>query len=88
MKEDLTGCNFSLLVEQGVGMEIKAMEQILKQIDNRYEAIRVIAKEARRINNVVKQSGEEIEEKPTSIAISRIIEGKVKYRYEEPGEEQ
>ena len=69
-------------------MQIRAMEEILKEIDNRYEAIRVLAKEARNINRIIKNSEEEIEEKPTSIAIERLIEGKVKYRYVEPGEEQ
>ena len=69
-------------------MHVKAMEKILSQIDNRYEAIRVIAREARRINTIIQMSGEEIEEKPTSIAINRLVEGKVKYKYEEPGEER
>ncbi len=64
------------------------MEEILKQSENRYEAIRVMAKEARRINTLIRLSSEEIEEKPTSIAISRFIEGKVKYSYEEPEEEK
>ena len=64
-------------------METKAMEKILERVDNRYEAIRVIAKEARRINALIRLSGEEIEEKPTTIAIKRMIEGKVKYNYDQ-----
>lgn len=68
-------------------MQTKAMEEILKRIDNRYEAIRVLAREARRINNIIRMAPEEIEEKPTSIAVERLIEGKVKYDYEEPGAE-
>jgi DNA-directed RNA polymerase omega subunit len=62
------------------------MEKILETVPNRYEAIRVIAKEARRINAIIKRSGEEIENKPTSIAINRLVEGKVKYSYENPEE--
>ena len=69
-------------------METKAMELILKRVDNRYEAIRVIAKEARRINALIRLSGEEIEEKPTTIAIKRMIEGKVKYKYEQQEEQE
>ena len=69
-------------------METKAMELILEKIDNRYEAIRVIAKEARRINTLIRLSGEEVEEKPTTIAVKRTIDGKVKYSYEEQQEEQ
>ena len=65
------------------------MEKILDKIANRYEAIRVMAKEARRINTVIRLSGEEIEGKPTSIAMKRLAEGKVKFEYEkEEGEQQ
>ncbi len=69
-------------------MQTKAMELILERVDNRYEAIRVIAKEARRINALIRLSGEEIEEKPTTIAIKRMIEGKVKYKYEQQEEQE
>ncbi len=69
-------------------MKKRAMEDIILQIHNRYEAIRVLAREARRINTIIRMSGEEIEDKPTTIAINRLIEGKVKYNYEEPGKEQ
>ncbi|HSG29843.1 MAG TPA: DNA-directed RNA polymerase subunit omega, partial [Candidatus Krumholzibacterium sp.] len=65
-------------------MKTKAMEEILQRIDNRYEAIRVLAREARRINNIIRMAPEEIEEKPTTIAVNRLTEGKVKYYYEEP----
>lgn len=69
-------------------MEMESMERILTRVPNRYEAIRITAKEARRVNNLIKLSGEEIEEKPTTIAIKRLIEGKVKYAYAEQEEEQ
>ena len=62
----------------------KSMENILKVVPNRYEAIRVMAKEARRINNLIRKAGEEFEEKPTSIAMNRVIDGTVKFEYEEP----
>ena len=60
------------------------MEKILKVIGNRYEAIRVMAKEARRVNTLIRLSPDEVEEKPTTIAMNRVIDGKVKYEYEEP----
>ncbi len=69
-------------------METEAMEKILETIENRYEAIRVIAKEARRINTLIRLSGEEFDEKPTTIAINRTIDGKVKYKYEEQEEQE
>ena len=63
-------------------MDRSAVERILDIVPNRYEAVRIMAKEARRINTLIRLSGEEIEEKPTSIAIRRFVEGKVKYTYE------
>ena len=63
---------------------IAALERILEVIPNRYEAVRIMAKEARRINTLIRLSGEEIEEKPTTIAMKRLIDGKVKYTYAEP----
>ena len=68
-------------------METAAMEKVLEHIDNRYEAIRVIAKEARRINTLIRLSGEEFDEKPTTIAVKRTIDGKVKYTYEQEEQE-
>jgi DNA-directed RNA polymerase subunit K/omega len=65
-------------------MIIAALERITEVIPNRYEAVRIMAKEARRINTLIRLSGEEIEEKPTSIAMKRLIDGKVKYAYAEP----
>ena len=65
-------------------MDLATLERILDVIPNRYEAVRIMAKEARRINTLIRLSGEEIEEKPTSIAMKRLIDGKVKYTYAEP----
>lgn len=65
-----------------------SMEEILGKVANRYEAIRVMAKEARRVNTLIRLSGEEIEDKPTTIAMKRLVQGKVKYEYEDQGEEQ
>ena len=65
-------------------MQITALDSIIEVIPNRYEAVRIMAKEARRINTLIRLSGEEIEEKPTSIAMKRLIDGKVKYTYAEP----
>jgi len=69
-------------------MDIKATERILERIPNIYEAVRVMAKDAKRINLIIKLSGEEIEDKPTTIAMKRLIEGKVKYKYVNPQEEK
>ena len=68
--------------------DTEVMEKILERISNRYEATRVIAKEARRINMLIRLSGEEFDEKPTTIAIRRLIDGKVKYTYEQQEEQE
>jgi DNA-directed RNA polymerase omega subunit len=57
------------------------LERILDVVANRYEAVRIMAKEARRINTLIRVSGQEIEEKPTSIAMKRLVDGKVKFTY-------
>ena len=67
-------------------MRINNMEDITKNVDNRYEAVRILSKEARRINDAIRFAEEEIEEKPTTIAINLRIEGKVKFGYEETEE--
>jgi len=69
-------------------MNMATLERILEIVPNRYEAVRIMAKEARRINILIHLSGEEIEEKPTTIAMRRLVDGKVKYTYAEPGEEK
>ena len=68
-------------------MRTNNMEDITRNVDNRYEAVRVLSKEARRINDAIKFAEGEIDEKPTTIAINRLVEGKVKFGYEKTEEE-
>ena len=63
------------------------MEEVLSKIDNRYEMIKIVAMEAKRINTIIRLSGEEVREKPTTIALKRVIEGKVNYKYAKPSED-
>jgi DNA-directed RNA polymerase subunit K/omega len=64
------------------------IEKITKNIDNRYEAVRVMAKEARRLNSLIIRGAQaDAEFKPTSAAVQRVIEEKVKYEYVDPSEE-
>ena len=64
------------------------IEKITKKIDNRYEAVRVIAKEARRLNALIIRGAQaDADFKPTSAALQRVIDEKVKYEYVEPSEE-
>lgn len=61
--------------------DVVLIEKMLKVIPNKYEAIRVVAKEARRINALLIRGAGEVEEKPTMMAIRRLLEDKVKYDY-------
>jgi DNA-directed RNA polymerase subunit K/omega len=64
------------------------IEKITKNINNRYEAVRVMAKEARRLNALIIRGAQaDADFKPTSAAVQRVIEQKVNYEYVEPSEE-
>jgi DNA-directed RNA polymerase subunit K/omega len=53
-------------------------------IPNKYEAVRVVAKEARRINALLVHGAQgEVDEKPTMMALSRLLENRIKYKFGE-----
>jgi DNA-directed RNA polymerase subunit K/omega len=67
------------------------IEKITEQINNRYEAVRVMAKEARRLNALIIRGAQaDADFKPTTAAVQRVIDDKIKYEYvqhtEEPDE--
>jgi DNA-directed RNA polymerase subunit K/omega len=69
-------------------MDVKLMEKMLDHCDNRYEGVMVVALEADRVDQLIKLSGEDVGEKPTTIGFRRVSEGKVKFKYgKEQGEE-
>lgn len=58
------------------------IEKITQKIPNRYEAVRVMAKEARRINSLIIRGAEaDWDFKPTSAAVDRVVSGRVEYEY-------
>lgn len=60
------------------------IEKITTRVPNRYEAVRVMAKEARRINSLIIRGAEaESDFKPTSAAVDRVINGRVEFAYVE-----
>jgi len=61
--------------------EVVLIEKVMAVIPNKYEAIRVAAKEARRINSLLIHGAGELEEKPTMLAVQRLLENKVKFDY-------
>jgi DNA-directed RNA polymerase subunit K/omega len=60
------------------------IEKIAGRASNRYEAVRVMAREARRLNSLVIRGAEpEPDFKPTSTAVKRMINGKIVWQYAE-----
>ncbi len=54
-----------------------AMNELLEQVPSRYKLVNVVAARARQIANQAEQEEEMLEDKPVSIAIREIAEGKV-----------
>ena len=54
-----------------------AMNDLLKQVPSRYKLVNVVAARARRIANEAEYAEEMLDDKPVSIAIREIAEGKV-----------
>lgn len=60
------------------------IDRLTRVIPNKYEAVRVIAKEARRINALLVHGAQgDTEQKPTMMALSRLLEDKIKYKFAE-----
>jgi DNA-directed RNA polymerase omega subunit len=68
--------------------KLVVIEKITQKIPNRYEAVRVIAREARRLNALVIRGAEADDDfKPTSAALRRLFEDKVQYEFVERTDE-
>lgn len=63
--------------------DVVLIEKLTQVIPNKYEAVRVIAKEARRINALLIRGAGEVDEKPTMMALKRVLDNKVKFDYVE-----
>ncbi|RKZ21253.1 DNA-directed RNA polymerase subunit omega [bacterium] len=59
------------------------VEKIWEVIENKYEAIMVAAKEARRLNQVDREKYKNSPAKPTLDALRKLVEKKIKYIYKE-----
>ena len=55
-----------------------------KDYVNRYEKVVISAREARRLNEVARISGRELKIRPTALAWTRLVAGKIKFSYEDP----
>lgn len=54
-----------------------AMNTLNKYIPNRYLLVNVVARRARQISEQAERSGESLDEKPVTIAINEVAEGKI-----------
>ena len=54
-----------------------AMKDLLAKVPSRYQLVNVVAHRARQIANEAEMAGEPLEDKPVSIAIRQIAEGKL-----------
>ena len=54
-----------------------AMKDLLKHVPSRYELVNVVACRARRIAREAELGGEPLQEKPVSIAIQEVADGKL-----------
>jgi len=61
-------------------MERVSVEDILKVVDNKYEAIIIVAKEARRLSKLEKETEEKGEHKPPIVALENLVKGKIKIK--------
>ena len=55
-----------------------AMSELLKQIPSRYQLVNVVAHRAREISLESEEHGTPLEDKPVSIAIREVADGKIK----------
>ena len=61
-----------------------AMKDLLEKVPSRYELVNVVACQARRIAREAELEGEPLAEKPVSIAIQAVADGKLEKKTEEP----
>lgn len=59
------------------------MNQLLKEVPSRYMLVNVVAQRARQIASEAEDAGIPLDDKPVSIAIREVAEGKVDLQEEE-----
>ena len=59
-----------------------SMPELLKNVDNRYLLVNVIADEARKLALKAEDMGEPLSKKPVSLAIDKIAEGDIVVKME------
>ena len=60
-----------------------AMKDLLNQVPSRYELVNVVACRARQIASEAEANGEPLDDKPVSIAIREVADGKLENEIQE-----
>lgn len=60
-----------------------AMKDLLNQVPSRYELVNVVACRARQIASEAEANGEPLDDKPVSIAIREVADGKLEREIQE-----
>ena len=63
-----------------------AMRDLLKKIPSRYQMVNMVAHRAREISAEAEMAGEPLDDKPVSIAIREVADGKLELNDEERDE--
>jgi DNA-directed RNA polymerase subunit omega len=63
-----------------------SMKTLLKEIENRYLLVNVVARRAREIAEEAEEKGEPLEDKPVTLAIDEIADGKLTITARHPEE--
>ena len=62
---------------------LSPMNKLLEEIPSRYMLVNVVAQRARQIANEAEESGTSLEDKPVTLAIREVAEGKLTPQEEE-----
>ena len=60
-----------------MSMLYPAMNKLTGYVPNRYMLVNVVARRARQIAEIAEETGEHLEEKPVTMAINEVAEGKL-----------
>lgn len=63
-------------------MVVTPLDKISSVVDNRYKAIVLVAKEARRLNTLLREKADVLSGKPTIVAIKKLLKGEIHYKEE------
>ena len=67
----------SSIATEKKGMIYPAMNKLTARVPNRYMLVNVVARRARQIAETAEETGEHLTEKPVTMAINEVAEGKL-----------